>query len=470
MQIAKDNPSSTSALDLSEIRARIAIFLDRKTCVSCIRVSRDWFKDFAPFVWHAIDFDVDDHDDHAFSRFLDKYGSFISVVRNISHTSDLRSIQHHNVSALKSIQVRHTGDHHLQERLSDLLLRCSGSIHALEIRYPVPVPNSRTRQKEQPGNYVRVADIIATSSFSSSTDNRINTRCGNCLVILKLEFACLTREAFSTLLRGSPSLDKLTLHRVVVVGHKSSVPLYTGSSLRYLSASLNQIYAMDVDDQDAPSLLLHFPLLKEWSISLMNQPCHWPTGPVRKDFSTCCPDLKTITFGKEGCELTSNLLINSFQKVEACTLISENLTPATALGLIAHQATLTSVTVNDIMEDSSWTQWFHMIPRLCTKLQILSLVSFKFDSKTLDTFKWGCKGLQELRVRFQDLDDDREIEECLKQLYDWRRFGGGALTPHKNNMNAETRVCQFLFQFKSLRTVWLGTKDCYLPPLYEPRP
>lgn len=202
----------------------------------------------------------------------------------------------------------------------------------------------------------------------------------------------------------------------------------------------------------------------------MNRPLRWPVGPVFEDFSTWCTDLKAITFGERGAELTPNLLINTFQKVESCTLLSENLTSATALGLIAHQATLTSVTVKGVKEDSTWTQWFHMIPRLCTNLQVLSLESLEFDSNTLDTFQWECKNLRELRVRFHDLDDDWEIEGCLKQLCDWRRFGGGALIPHKHKMNAETRVCQFLFQYKRLRTVWLGTKDCYLPPLYEPRP
>ncbi|KAF9146270.1 hypothetical protein BGX30_002526 [Mortierella sp. GBA39] len=251
------------------------------------------------------------------------------------------------------------------------------------------------------------------------------------------------------------------------MGHKASVPLYTGSNLRYLSASLYQIYTHDTDDERAPSLLLHFPLLKEWDISYMYRPLHWPTGPVCEDFSTWCPDLRTITFGKEDADLISNLLINTFQKVESCTLFSENLTPSTALGLIAHQVTLTSVTIKGVMNDSTWTQWFHMIPRLCTNLQVLSLVSLEFDSKTLDTFQWGCKDLRELRVRFQDLNDNWDIDECLRQLCDWRRFGGGASVRDKHKMYAEDRVCQFLFQFKCLRTVWLGTKDCYMPPLCD---
>lgn len=468
MQIAKDNPESTKPLDLPEIRARVASFLDIKACASCMRVSRDWFKDFAPSVWHTTDFDKDEHaTSKSTPEVLDKYGSYFSEVHNITHISALQSIQHHNVNALKSIHIRLSRNHHYQEMLSDLLLRCRGSIRALHICYPVPDPDSWKQQREQPENYVRVADIIATSSFSPSADNRITTRRGSCLRTLKLEYACFTREAFSTLLRNSPSLEEMTLLRVVVMGHKASVPLYTGSNLRYLSASLIQTTAMDPVDKYAPSLLLHFPLLKEWDISWMYPSPHWPTGPVYEDFSTWCPNLKTITFGKEGAELTSNLLINTFQNVESCTLLSENLTPSTALGLIAHQATLTSVTVKGIMPSSTWTHWFHMIPRLCTNLQVLSLESLEFDSKKLDTFQWGCKDLRELRVLFQDLEDDWDIDGCLKQLCDWRRFGGGDLVPHKHKMNAEIRVCQFLFQFKCLRTVWLGTKDCYLPLLCD---
>lgn len=224
MQITKDNPSSTSALDLSEIRSRIATFLDRKTCVSCMRVSRDWFKDFAPSVWHTIDCV---NDDNAVSKFtpeiLDKYGSFISEVLNIKFISNLRSIQHHKVNALEFIQVHPSSDHQYRDMISDLLLRCCGSLHALDIRCPAITFDE---QREQSENYVRVADIIAMPAFSSSAESRITTRRVSCLRTLKLEYVCITREAFSTLLRGSPSLDALTLFQVAAIGHTASVPLH----------------------------------------------------------------------------------------------------------------------------------------------------------------------------------------------------------------------------------------------------
>ncbi|KAF9154791.1 hypothetical protein BG015_011973 [Linnemannia schmuckeri] len=468
MQITKETPSSTNPLDLSEIRTVIATYLNSKDSLSCMRVSRAWFQDFAPYVWHTINFD---EDDIAFKKvtpeILDKYGAFISEALNITHMEDLLAIQHHKVGALKSIHVRPTRSNLYRELISGLLLRCNGSIHTLDIRCDSPSPDTLKEQRKQPEHYVRVADIIAAGGVSPSADNRITPGRGGCLRTLTLGYVCFTREGFSTLLRCSPSLDELILFRVIVMGHTKSIPLYTGSNLRRLSASLIQIYALDEEDSNAPCLLLHFPLLKNWNIMQMYRPDHWTTDPVCEDFSSWCPDLKNITFGHDNPELISNLLINTFQKVESCTPLAENLTPSTALGLIAHQATLMSIAIQGEMEDTTWTQWFHTIPRLCSNLQVLSLKSLELDSKSLDAFQWGCKDLRELRVRFKDLGDPEEIDTCLMPLCDWRRFGGGVFIPHKDKVNIETRVCQFLFQFKKLRTVWLGTKDYYLSPLYD---
>ncbi|KAG0270540.1 hypothetical protein BGZ96_006285, partial [Linnemannia gamsii] len=46
-------------LDLPEIRAAVARYLDRNDLVTCLRVFRDWFKDFVRPVWHTIDLNMD---------------------------------------------------------------------------------------------------------------------------------------------------------------------------------------------------------------------------------------------------------------------------------------------------------------------------------------------------------------------------------------------------------------------------
>lgn len=46
---------SKHPLYLPEIRTLFASFLDLKDCPACVRVSRDWFNDFAGVVWHTVD-------------------------------------------------------------------------------------------------------------------------------------------------------------------------------------------------------------------------------------------------------------------------------------------------------------------------------------------------------------------------------------------------------------------------------
>jgi hypothetical protein len=445
-----------------------------------MRVSRDWFKDFAPVVWRTIDFhnDGDDSDDDSLAseevpfcsvtpKVVEKYGRFIAQALNIRNLEHIQTLQNTNVDSLKTIQVRLTDNCFYRELVWDLISRCKGSIHTMRLYCDLPSSsNWLLKQQKKPEYFIRTNDMIPTVCLSPlANGGGMTTSRGNRLTKLNLECVTMTREGFSTLLQRSPSLDELTLYRVSIMGHRDSIPLYTGSNLRYLSASLKQVYSYDSINPEAPCLLLHFPLLKEWDISWMHQPEQWTSDPVCKEFSVWCPQLKIISFGAKGTPLISSLLINTFDTIETCTILGECLTSSTALGLIAHKDTLTSVTIKGTTLQSDWMHWFHMIPRLCLRLQVLSLEPLEFDSVALDSFQWGCQDLRELRVRFKGLKHARNIDGCLNQLCDWRRFGGGAvLTRLKDKETIATRVCHYLFQFKMLRTVWLGTKDYYLPP------
>ncbi|KAG0281532.1 hypothetical protein BGZ96_001099 [Linnemannia gamsii] len=434
-----------------------------------MRVSRDWFKDFAPVTWRTLDFCNGKGNIGGNSTTIDKYGGFITHTLNISALEDILTLQHAKVNALQTVQVRLTHNCIYRELVWDLISRCGGSIRTMDLHCDPPPSDSF--QETNLKYFIRFNDMFAPPCLSPSTNGGgITTSHGSRLTELSLKYVCLTREGFSSMLQRSPSLDRLVLYRVIIIGHSDSVPLYTGSSLRYLSASLNQIYAFDTKGC-APCLLLHFPLLQEWNISWMYPPNHWTIGPAYKDFSSWCPQLKTITFGTEGTEPISRLLVNTFDTLESCTISGECLTASTALGLISHKDTLTSIIIKDRSPRDDWMHWFHVIPRLCLHLQVLSLEPLEFDSETLDSFQWGCKDLRELRVRFKNLGDigeysvSSDVDECLMQLCDWRRFGGGAaLVRFKERETIKTRICHYLFQFKKLRTVWLGTKDYYLPP------
>ncbi|KAF9154790.1 hypothetical protein BG015_011972 [Linnemannia schmuckeri] len=402
MHISSNTPS-TIPLDLPEIRTRIASYLSRKDCISCMCVSRNWLQDFAPPVWHTIDFSKNMT---AFAAVaptaLDKYGHLIAEVLNVKTSENLQTLQHSRVDSIRSMNVCIPSNWLYRELLSDLMLRCSGFIKVLSIRSDPPNPNT---------------------------------------------------------------LDKLALFGVMIICHKPTLTLYTGSRLRCLSASFGQLWCNDNEDSSAPCLLLHFPLLEKWHMAWLAQPSYQKIDLNRLDFSTWCPKLNSISFGSDNTEAMSTLLLNAFNNLKSCKISAKNLTMSTAFGLISQQETLTSVTITDKLQDDVSMQWLYQIVKLCRGLLFLSFESLVCDLETIESWRWGCKDLRELRVRFKGLDNAWDIDGCLKRLCDWRRFGGGAsLIRFKDKETVATRVCHYLFQFNQLRTVWLGTKDYYLPP------
>ncbi|KAF9154793.1 hypothetical protein BG015_011975 [Linnemannia schmuckeri] len=452
-------------LNLSEIRVRVASFLDRKDCLSCMRVSQDWLHDFAPSVWHTIDFyKVNTSFLKISPEVLDKYGRFISKILNLSAIEHFQALQHFKVDSVRSMTILLPNNWIYREMLSDLLLRCRGFIYSLDIRSSPPSPDTLEEQRRWAVHYMHVNDLFA--NVPRSTDGISTANKGGCLTTLKLTRICVTREAFSSLLQYSPLLNELSLERVMVLFHKPGIPLYTGSMLRHLSADFAQVWSNDTLDPSAPCLLLHFPLLERWHMTSLTQPSYRTVDLNILDFSSWCPLLKAVTYGSNNTETLSALLLNAFKDLKSCSLSAKNLAMSTALGLISHLDSLTSLTVTDAILNAASMQWLFLILRLCRNLQILSIESIVCDLKTVEKSRWGCKGLRELRVRFKDLDTPQDIDGCFKQLCELRRFGNGPSLKWPNEMNSiSTRVAHQLAQLKELRAVWLGTKDYYLPPL-----
>ncbi|KAH7034406.1 hypothetical protein BKA57DRAFT_476087 [Linnemannia elongata] len=471
MQLVPNNPPN-NPLDLPEIRTRVATFLKRKDCLSCIRVSRDWFHDFVPSVWHTIDFKTDAAAFTAVTpEVLEKYGGFIAQALDVEGPERLSALQHSRVDSIRTMDVSLPSSWVYRELLSDLMLRCSGSIKDLRIRSSPPDPDTFEEQRKWACHYMHVNDVFA--QFPPSPGQGLTPNQGSCLRVLSLSRVCITREGFSALLRGSQNLEDLALFRVVIIRHKPTVTLYTGSNLRYLSASVAQVWCNDEEDPLAPCLLLHFPLLKAWDILLLDRPKHWTskTSSPPANFSTWCPSLKTINFGvlldrfgAKRIKIMTDLLLNSFEDLEACIFSAGNLDSSSALGLISHQETLTSVTITNRIqdaEDATAMRWVHLIMKLCGNLETFSFEGMECD---VDKCVWGSRDLKGLRVMFEGLEATQDIEGCVKQLCGLRQAGGvvGAQPMAKDTISS--RVAKHLMQFKKLRTVWLGTKDYYLPP------
>lgn len=454
--------SLNSPLDLPEIRVRVASFLLRKNCLPCMLVSRAWFQDFAPSVWHTIDFDKDATAIAAATpEDLNKYGSFVSQTLNVSTLGHIQALQHAKVNSIAVMTIQLPGDWLWRAMLSDLLRRSHGSITSLTFWCRPPDPNTLDGQRGQAIHYMHVNDIFAP--FPSSTDPRPNASLGTRLKSLSLKYICLTREGFSSLLQYSPLLDDLTLERVMIIYNKPGIPLYTGSALRYLCADFAQVWCYDNWDLSVPCLLLHFPLLEKWHLSSLAQPSNRKIDLNKLDFSSWCPLLKTVTFASHDAEAISTLLLNNFKDLKSCTLSSKTLAMSTALGLVSHLDSLTTIRITGEAQDATSTQMLSVIVKLCRNLQVLSFESLVCDVETVEKFRWGCKDLGELRVRFKGLGASQDIDGCIKQLCSSRRSGGIVPTRSMDKNAIAARVAQHLFQFKKLTIVWLGTRDYYLP-------
>ncbi|KAG0367593.1 hypothetical protein BGX24_003166 [Mortierella sp. AD032] len=458
---SKNHPSNP--FDLPEIRVIIARYLTRSDCRSCMRVSHDWFLDFASFVWHTIDFSKDAT---AFSSVspdvLGKYGGFISQAINISEVRHIQSLQHFKVDSIQTMNIILPDSWLYREMLSDLHLRCRGSIVSLNICSNPPNPNTLENQRKWAVHYIHVNDFFAT--FPPSLDGTFTASQRSHLRVLSLKRICVTREAFSSLLRFSPRLDELTLSQVMVMNHKPSIPLYTESKVRHLSASFAQVFSHDTEDQAAPSLLHQFPLLEKWDITSLALPIERTIDISQLDFSTWCPLLQTITFARNNTDLMSSLLLNAFTGLKSCTLSAQNITMSTAFGLVVHHETLISLIINGDIQDNSSLQYLALILRLCRHLQTLSLESIVCDFEKVYKSLSGSLGLRELRVRFKGFDAPQDIDSCIQQVCDWRRSGNITSIQPKYDDSISTRVAHFLVSLKQLRTVWLGTKVYYLPP------
>ncbi|KAG0308619.1 hypothetical protein BGZ97_013317 [Linnemannia gamsii] len=228
------------------------------------------------------------------------------------------------------------------------------------------------------------------------------------------------------------ALNLTTMGHVQSLQHsKPGIALYTGSKLRHLSASFSQVFLHDEADAAAPCLLIHFPLLESWHLNSLTQPTNRRIDLGHLNFSSGCPLLKTLSFQSEEAEVMSTMLLGSFDRLTSCTLPAKSLIMSTTLGLISHLDSLVTITITGEINEAAQMQWVLLIFKLCRNLQVLSFESLVCDIESVENCWWGCPDLRELRVRFKGLDTPPDIEGCLKQ---------------------------------KLRTVWLGTKDYYLPP------
>ncbi|KAF9131425.1 hypothetical protein BG015_003852, partial [Linnemannia schmuckeri] len=462
----KEENGQRNPPDLSEIRACVALFLSSKDCLSCMRVSRAWFQDFVRPVWQAIEFHKDNRFRTMDLKVLTKYGHFIKQVRNISSFADLISLQHAKVDSVTSVSLVLIGDWHYRELVADLIRRCKGQITEIEIHCPASKVDTVVEQRKWDRHYFQINTLLACP-LPAKTTSAVGY--GLSLEYLDLSRACITREGFSALLQYSPVLRKLKIFQVVVLRYNPSLELFRESSVTSIEAPLDEILQPDPELRSSPTLLIHLPKLQKWTFTSLERPMSWTNDVLRKEIFDHCPLLKTFQLNKTNTTRSdkfAELVLKCAQKLESCTFSALNLELSMAFACVNHLDTLTSLTITDTVssEDANAITWVYYLPKLCPNLKVLSMKDLVLDMKEVEEQPWTCLGLQELRVRFKELENMEEVERCVKQVCTWRRAANVKLVRLNDKNEVLSRVCIHLRQFRQLLRVCIESREFLLPP------
>ncbi|KAF8933149.1 hypothetical protein BGZ47_011013 [Haplosporangium gracile] len=451
-------PKTSHALDLSEIRIRIASFLNNRDCVSCMRASKDWCKDFAGQVWDTIDFDKIESFSKIPPKVISKYGHLIRNVLKVAKENDLLVLQHSNITSLRNIEFVATNNRLSLSLFCDLIRYNSGILKSFAVSGCLDGIFSLTKQRAY-GVYLPLDVFKPEASLTS----------------LSLEGVCITRSAFSFILKSSPSLRALSLWSTMILAHNPSQELFRHEGITRLKASSIQVLNFNDDMPPSSSLLVHIPSLEIWElVRSIEVDLSWTMTELRQELSINCSNLKGVIFADNYYDYVSELLDNVFRRLECCTFPYYSLGSNVLLSLLAHQASLTTVVMTAPyrigLEDDdairSSKKLIGLILRSCRRLKALSVKGHVMDVDYLEDQEIVCARLQEFQVRFQGLDDTAAVNNCLVRLANMKTLSSSLKVtdePNKGDTSVELRICHQLMRFKKLKTVWLGTQDYYLP-------
>ncbi|KAF9322403.1 hypothetical protein BGZ91_004363 [Linnemannia elongata] len=448
---------ATNPLDLSEIRARIAGFLNNKDCLSCMQVSRQWLMDFARPIWRSVDFDKDESFAKVPPEVVSKYGHLIRDVVNLAKEDHITFLQNPDIACVQQLQFFATMSKLSLVLFHDLVHYYRQSLTILNISGELIHATTITEQLKS-GVYLSL-DALAP-------------RC--VLTKLSLVEVCITHRAFSSVLKFCPRLQYLKLCDVLFLTHSPALDRFRHTGLKILDAQRHQVWSNDGESlfPVARSLLVHFPALEIWG--MLDSPVESleVLKKLRAELSKKCPHLKAVQFATTEQERVAGYLDDGFYGLEKVTFGYAALSQTVLLGLLEHQATLTSIILTPLATSiepstpdnvTNSQKMIRLLMKSCHRLKTLSVKGHQMDVSLLEDERVACMDLQELRVRFYGLETTVLVDDCLEAL-SARKWAsaGGVEEPYKGGPSIGERVCYQLMKFNKLNTIWLGTCEYYL--------
>ncbi|KAF9538515.1 hypothetical protein EC957_006689 [Mortierella hygrophila] len=448
---------ATHPLGLSEIRTHIAGFLSNNDCLSCMRVSRRWHMDFAVPIWHTVDFDNDESFAKVPPEVVSKYGHLIRNVLKVAKEEHILFLQNPNIASVQQLQFFPTMSKLSLVLFHDLVRYYRKSLTALEVSGELV--HTATYDEQRNAGVHLLLDAIAP---------------GCVLTKLVLTEVCMTHRAFSSVLKFCPRLQSLKLLDVIFLAYNWMLEEFRHTNLKTLVAARYQVWSNGEGMlSGATSLLVHFPSLETWEMLESPVESRKLLSELKASLSERCPRLKAVKFTAIEQNRVASYLDYGFYGLEKVTFDYTALNQTVLLGLLEHQATLTSIILTPSAariepstsdEVPTSKKVIRLVLKSCACLEILSVEGHQMSVDLLEDEIVACMDLQELRVRFCGLETAVLVDECLETLSEKKRDNAGAVdAPSKGGASIGERVCYQLMQFKELKTVWLGTREYYLP-------
>ncbi|GJJ79224.1 hypothetical protein EMPS_11584 [Entomortierella parvispora] len=451
-----------SPLHIPEIRGHISRYISVTDAISCVRVSKEWYEDFIPIVWRAVDFNTQGSFEDLESKVTARLGQHLREVDNIATQGQLDALLHPNICNVRDLSLKCARTTRFRILSMDLIRNNNKSLEHLALKMI----------------HDENADDLSTRMIS--LDSVIPQSSASRLFSITLYRVCISRASFTALLRGCPLLRSVDLQSNVALLAGPFVDTFQHTGVTQFTVTLEEVFKPDPDSDIAPlgfSLLAHFPELTQCTIYPSEETLIVPVERIMLETKLCCPKVRDIETWRTPLPLLSDFLAKVFRKLRSVRFPYEYLSADVILALLNHKATLSDISTiwdfeespierDDIpVEDdhfNSSSLALQILPRSCPNLKILRLERHEMDMDIVEEDEWACKGLRHLRVRIRGLDTKEKIDRTLKLWIDGKQTKNKPVQGETKKIDdIETRVARHLLKFDDLERVWLGTRTCH---------
>ncbi|KAF9193296.1 hypothetical protein BGZ50_007556 [Haplosporangium sp. Z 11] len=437
--------SANNPLNLPEIRMEVSQYVSAHDAVSCALVSREWAKDFIHRVWHTIDFDVCKRQSRLDPTTIGKYGHLIQVVRNLTKQSQIKVLACASVSGLSELEIIMDGtpafdafSRGLISRNYTGLTKLELSVAAQSLRICAPV------------------ESIIRPWYASMPSK---------LTVLKLQRFLLAREAFSMLLRGSPSLLSLDLWGTQL-DTGPAFDQYQHFGVKHLTAVAKLVTGELSRSPAIAPLFVHFPNLELWSTVIERDV---PTQYIRDGVRRWWPNFRKIDMRDTPELIMRGTLVNVFQSLTSIRFQYFEISTMLILAAVTHQETLKDIHAYSYCGHRGTDCLFRGDDRFrglgssiqyilhqCSKLESFRFPVHEMDMNLVESEDWSCSGLKTLNTRIRQLDTAEKVDVAINL---WTEVRMNRVFLYQHDMTVEARVVRHLLKFKHLTSVCLGTRE-----------